>query len=135
MDLIVGRKKNGIQVGDISLPAGSISKFQDSVAYVSSVDIAIGEFTVMQSLFFAAQLRLGGALSAQQCRERCRSVAAAVGIEGSLNTIIGTVLVKGISGGQMRRLSIATELLALPSVLCLDEPTTGASFALPTLRF
>jgi ABC-type multidrug transport system ATPase subunit len=129
MDLIVGRKTSGIAVGKILFngkPGGdSSSNSSCSVAYVQSTDVQIGEFTVMQSLYFAAQLRLGGGLMGQACEQHCREVATSVGLESVLHTIIGTPLIKGISGGQLRRLTIATELLASPTVLCLDEPTTG----------
>lgn len=96
-----------------------------SIAYVPSTDVHIGEFTVMESLYYSAQLRMGGYISGEACRKRCLKVAEEVGLETSMDTVIGTALNKGISGGQMRRLTIATELLALPRALCLDEPTTG----------
>ena len=38
---------------------------------------------------------------------------------------VGTALRRGISGGEMKRTSIAMEMITLPSVLFLDEPTTG----------
>jgi ABC-type multidrug transport system ATPase subunit len=117
--LIAGRKRDGLIAGSIKFPPNTIQ------AYVTSNDVHIGEFTVQESLYFSAQLRMGAGVSSLEIFERCRSVALSVGLESSLSTVIGTATTKGISGGQMRRLSIATELLASPSLLFLDEPTTG----------
>jgi len=41
------------------------------------------------------------------------------------DTIIGNERVRGISGGERKRVSIAAELLTDPSVILLDEPTSG----------
>ena len=38
---------------------------------------------------------------------------------------IGTPIQKGISGGQKRRVSIASQIITSPSILFLDEPTSG----------
>ena len=46
-------------------------------------------------------------------------------IENICDSCIGGELVRGISGGERRRLSIGTELLTRPRLLFLDEPTTG----------
>jgi ABC-type multidrug transport system ATPase subunit len=44
---------------------------------------------------------------------------------GCANTVVGTPVRKGISGGQKRRLSSAVGLIGAPKILFLDEPTSG----------
>jgi ABC-type multidrug transport system ATPase subunit len=47
------------------------------------------------------------------------------GLRKERNSIIGTPIRKGISGGQKRRLSVASQLITSPKILFLDEPTSG----------
>ena len=54
-------------------------------------------------------------------------------------TKIGGPLVKGVSGGERKRTSIGVELITDPSLIFLDEPTTGldsftATSVMETLR-
>ena len=49
----------------------------------------------------------------------------AFGIQEQAKTIIGTPIRKGISGGQKRRLSVASQLITSPKILFMDEPTSG----------
>lgn len=50
---------------------------------------------------------------------------AAFGLTKQKNVLVGTPIRKGISGGQKRCLSIASQLIASPKILFLDEPTSG----------
>jgi ABC-type multidrug transport system ATPase subunit len=70
--------------------------------------------------------------SALKKTERIRRIDGlleAFGLRGQENTIIGTPIQKGISGGQKRRTSVAAQLITAPKILFLDEPTSGLDSA------
>ena len=56
---------------------------------------------------------------------RVYAAMSALGLETCKNTIIGSSLRRGLSGGQLKRTNIAMSLLSSPLVLFLDEPTSG----------
>ena len=69
-------------------------------------------------------------ISAAQRAELVESLMEELGLSQAADTPVGTIFIKGISGGQKRRLSIAQEVLVSPSVMFLDEPTSGTAVLL-----
>jgi len=73
---------------------------------------------------FSATMRLPNRTDEQR-KARVDKIIQDLGISDCANTRVGSVLTRGISGGERKRTSIAFELVADPTVLFLDEPTTG----------
>ncbi|KAL8946809.1 MAG: hypothetical protein Q9222_006847, partial [Ikaeria aurantiellina] len=103
----------------------STSTFQSISSYVEQEDALIGSLTVRETLDFAARLSLPSSISKHERRLRVEELLSSFGLRDQANTIVGTPIRKGISGGQKRRLSIASQLITGPKVLFLDEPTSG----------
>ena len=88
-------------------------------------NVHIGVLTVRESLRYAAELRLKENLPAETKEKRVQKILDMLGLEAVADTIVGDENSRGISGGQVKRLSIGVEIVSLPDLIFLDEPTTG----------
>ena len=79
--------------------------------------------TVRECLEFAAKLKLPGSYHMKMAR--VQELIQDLKLNKCQNTRIGGPLVKGVSGGERKRTSIGVELITDPSLIFLDEPTTG----------
>ncbi len=94
-------------------------------AYVMQHDILIPTLTVRETLLYAAELRLPPPTTAAERRQVVEDIVLELGLKECASTRIGDNAHKGCSGGEKRRTSLGVQMLANPSVLFLDEVTTG----------
>ena len=92
---------------------------KQDIGYVPQDDIVHKQLSVYDSLYFAARLRLASDLTQSEIDNKIEEILLKLGI-----LHIKDSLIKDISGGQRKRVSIAVELLSDPSILFLDEPTS-----------
>lgn len=90
------------------------------IGYVPQDDIIHTELTVERALTYAARLRLPTQLGPKEIQAAVSRAIAQVGLAERAKVRIGK-----LSGGQRKRASVAVELLSRPSILFLDEPTSG----------
>ncbi|XP_076247047.1 ATP-binding cassette sub-family G member 1 [Calliopsis andreniformis] len=76
--------------------------------------------TVGEAMTLAAHLKLGYTISSAYKHTQVLELLEMLGLSHCYDTLCGK-----LSGGQKKRLDVALELLSNPSVLFLDEPTTG----------
>ncbi|KAJ3341351.1 hypothetical protein HDU93_004987 [Gonapodya sp. JEL0774] len=95
------------------------------VGFVRKDNDAIFPFlTVRETLQYAARLRLWN-VSDFEKDERVNEIIRVLGLKDCANTQVGNPMVKGISGGEKRRLNIGLGMICNPKVLIIDEATTG----------
>ena len=99
---------------------------QGIIGYVPQDDLLIEELTVFENLYYAAKLCFGH-YTETQIIELVLRVLSSLGLTETRNLKVGSTLEKTISGGQRKRLNIALELLREPTILFVDEPTSGLS--------
>ncbi|MFY9310109.1 MAG: ATP-binding cassette domain-containing protein [Bacteroidia bacterium] len=102
------------------------NKIEGVIGMVSQDDLLIEELTVFQNLFYNAKLCFGNK-SDEVISEMVVDVLTSIGLIETRDLKVGSPLEKTISGGQRKRLNIALELIREPSVLFVDEPTSGLS--------
>ncbi|XP_015906784.1 protein white isoform X2 [Parasteatoda tepidariorum] len=95
-------------------------------AYVRQDDLFIGTLTVREHLVFQALLRMDKQKSYAARMQRVDEVIVELGLKKCTNTLIGIAgRLKGISGGEAKRLAFASEIITNPSLMFCDEPTSG----------
>ncbi|KAM0584425.1 hypothetical protein ACHAP6_007350 [Verticillium nonalfalfae] len=88
-------------------------------------DALLPSLTVRETLRFSAGLRLPSWMTKEEKIKRAEEVLLKMGLKDCADNLVGSDLIKGISGGEKRRVTIAVQLLSDPRVLLLDEPTSG----------
>lgn len=96
------------------------------IGHVSQDDLLMEELTVYENLFYNAKLCFGN-LPDEEIARNCNELLANLGLSETRHLKVGSPLEKTISGGQRKRLNISLELIREPSVLFVDEPTSGLS--------
>jgi ABC-type multidrug transport system ATPase subunit len=102
-------------------------------AYVMQDDILLPALTVRETLQYAADLRLPSISTQEERNAIVEDTILELGLKECADTKIGTSSNSQCSGGEKRRTSIAVQLLADPSVLYCDEPTTGGFEVMETV--
>eukprot|EP00223_Ostreococcus_mediterraneus_P005998 CAMPEP_0179689398 /NCGR_PEP_ID=MMETSP0936-20121108/3175_1 /TAXON_ID=548131 ORGANISM="Ostreococcus mediterraneus, Strain clade-D-RCC2573" /NCGR_SAMPLE_ID=MMETSP0936 /ASSEMBLY_ACC=CAM_ASM_000574 /LENGTH=1734 /DNA_ID=CAMNT_0021562003 /DNA_START=11 /DNA_END=5218 /DNA_ORIENTATION=- len=128
LDILAGRATRTHSIrGDIRVNGQPIvsSQIRRLSGYVTQDDVLPGTATVHEHLLFHAKLRLPSGTSSEAIRKRVCATMQILGIEKLADSFIGDQFQRGLSGGEKRRVSIATELLMSPGIMFLDEPTTG----------
>ncbi|KAG0632817.1 P-loop containing nucleoside triphosphate hydrolase protein [Tuber brumale] len=117
-------KSSGKMFFNGALPSDTVIK--SLCAYVTQDDDALLPYlTVRETLYYAAQLRLPTSMSKSEKKRRADDVILKMGLRDCVDNLIGSEFLKGISGGEKRRVTIAVQILMEPRILLLDEPTSG----------
>lgn len=99
---------------------------EGTIGVIPQDDLLIEELTVFQNLYYSAKFCFKHKSEAELC-ELVDKMLASLGLLERKDLKVGSPLNKMISGGQRKRLNIALELIREPSILFVDEPTSGLS--------
>ena len=103
-------KVNGIKINPLT--------YRKNVAYVMQEDTLYPTSTPREAIEMSAKLKNENKCNVDKIIENLK-------IDNCQNTIIGSKLLKGISGGEKKRTSIGIEMVTEPQIIFLDEPTSG----------
>ncbi|KAG6403888.1 hypothetical protein SASPL_136122 [Salvia splendens] len=126
LSLLGGRVREPAHGGSITYNDQPYSKsLKCRIGFVTQDDVLFPHLTVRETLTYAARLRLPKTLTKEEKDQRASDVIYELGLESCQDTMIGGSFVRGVSGGERKRVCIGNEIIINPSLLFLDEPTSG----------
>eukprot|EP01083_Nonionella_stella_P066860 176430_1 len=129
LSLLAGRlsESKGRVSGDVRVNGRHMDSatFRKYTAYVLQHDILFESMTVREAFIFSAKLRLPKSLSDSQINRRVDTVIESLMLSEVQHSLIGGRNIRGVSGGERKRVSIGVELVTNPGLLFVDEPTSG----------
>ncbi|KAK8546304.1 hypothetical protein V6N12_027097 [Hibiscus sabdariffa] len=128
LSALTGKTAAGCAVTGLILVNGKnepIQAYRKIIGYVPQDDIVHGNLTVEENLRFSARCRLSADLPKPDKVLVIERVIESLGLQAVRDSLVGTVEKRGISGGQKKRVNVGLEMVMEPSLLILDEPTTG----------
>ncbi|XP_015698945.2 ABC transporter G family member 12-like [Oryza brachyantha] len=130
LDALSGRlARNVLLTGKVLLNGKKRRLDYGVVAYVTQENVLLGTLTVRETVTYSALLRLPSSMSKAEVRRVVDDTLDEMGLRECADRSIGNWHLRGISGGEKKRLSIALEILTRPRLLFLDEPTSGLDSA------
>ncbi|KVI00046.1 hypothetical protein Ccrd_021705, partial [Cynara cardunculus var. scolymus] len=122
LSLLGGRLTVPSAGGSITYNDQPHSKFLKSrIGFVTQDDVLFPHLTVKETLTYAALLRLPKTLTKQEKEKRAADVIRELGLERCQDTMIGGSFVRGVSGGERKRVCIGNEIIINPSVLLFHK--------------
>ena len=95
------------------------------IGVVPQADTMLPELTPLDILTHSAATRLPVDWTAERKASRVQETLRVLGLSHVQHTPTGNEESRGLSGGEVKRVSVGIELVNSPSLLILDEPTTG----------
>lgn len=121
MKAVMGYDKaeGSVRYGDLDVYE-EYDQLRYQIGYVPQQDLLRMNDTVEMTLLAAAQMRMPGHPTIEECQAQADWASEMLGLGREQQTMVGS-----LSGGQRKRLSIAVELVGDPSLFFLDEPDSG----------
>ena len=131
LDMAAQRKSDGRKSGGVLLDGRlpSRAELKRDTAYIQQDDALLGWVTVAETLAFTAEMKLPASMPKAEKAARCEEVLDQMGLQLCRNTFVGSRLVRGVSGGERKRTSVACGLLGNPrwcvsTLNCASAPAT-----------
>lgn len=117
LNLLSGRVKRNYE-GTLSIGKADSKFIRNQSSYIMQDHALHPLLTVQEAIQFAIKFKTG--TTTQHQNKKCDEILEQLGLKNLSDT-----LTKDLSGGERKRLTIAVELVGDPSILFIDEPTTG----------